>query len=165
MTEIIDQRVRDFVAETGKPLKRVAAYVEEVVTGYIGAMLWSESCNGSAPATVCDHLGWTGDAAYNCDKSLSHDLNYGECDLSGAAYDEIRKDVADFVCGNWNDLYLRGMDGDQAGHDFLLTRNGHGVGFWDRGLGERGQRLTAASEPYGTMNAYVGDDELIHVMG
>jgi len=29
-----------------------------------------------------------------------------------------------------------------AGHDYWLTRNGHGVGFWDRELGEVGDKLT-----------------------
>lgn len=28
------------------------------------------------------------------------------------------------------------------GHDYLLTRDGHGAGFWDRGLGELGEYLT-----------------------
>lgn len=30
----------------------------------------------------------------------------------------------------------------QAGRDFWFTRNGHGVGFWDRGLGEIGDLLS-----------------------
>ena len=40
---------------------------------------------------------------------------------------------------------------EYAGHDFWLTRNGHGAGFWDRGLGEIGERLTRASKPYGSV--------------
>lgn len=34
-------------------------------------------------------------------------------------------------------------DETQAGRDFWFTRNGHGVGFWDRGLGQVGADLTA----------------------
>src|SRR5690349_16530994 len=30
---------------------------------------------------------------------------------------------------------------EQAGHDFWFSRQGHGVGFWDRGLGEIGVGL------------------------
>ena len=37
---------------------------------------------------------------------------------------------------------------DQAGHDFLLTRDHHGVGFWDRNLGNIGDQLTNASEAF-----------------
>lgn len=30
---------------------------------------------------------------------------------------------------------------DYFGHDYLLTRDGHGAGFWDRGMGELGDYL------------------------
>lgn len=50
----------------------------------------------------------------------------------------------------------------QAGHDFWLTRNGHGTGFWDRDPGEVGQRLTAAAKVYGEAYVYMGDDGQVH---
>lgn len=167
MTMIIDQAVKTYATEQGWnewQLKNLADYVERVVTGYIDAMLWSESCNGTAPLDVCDHFGKTGDAAGDCDKSLSHDLNYGETDLSGEAYDEIRSDVADFVTANYHDLFGI-IDAALVGHDFLLTRNSHGAGFWDRGYGALGDRLSDAARVYGNVSAYVGDDELVHVSG
>lgn len=34
---------------------------------------------------------------------------------------------------NWRLLQMAGSDASQTGHDFILTANGHGVGFWDRG--------------------------------
>ena len=37
----------------------------------------------------------------------------------------------------------------QAGHDFCLTRNGHGAGFWDRGAGEPGEKLSSAAHVWG----------------
>lgn len=36
------------------------------------------------------------------------------------------------------------------GHDFCLTRNGQGAGFWDRGLGHLGEYLTEAAKSFGT---------------
>lgn len=51
---------------------------------------------------------------------------------------------------------------ENAGHDFWLTRCGHGAGFWDRGLGAVGKELTAMSKPYGDVYLYVGDDNLLH---
>ena len=39
-------------------------------------------------------------------------------------------------------------DAAHAGHDFWLTRNGHGAGFWDRGLAQ-GDALTKAAKVYG----------------
>lgn len=50
----------------------------------------------------------------------------------------------------------------QAGHDFWLTRNGHGAGFWDRGLGKIGDELTKAAKTFGSVDLYIGDDEKIH---
>jgi hypothetical protein len=44
-----------------------------------------------------------------------------------------------------------------------LTRNGHGSGFWDRGLGKVGEQLTAACGPYGSSDLYVGDDGKVYV--
>lgn len=49
-----------------------------------------------------------------------------------------------------------------AGHDFWLTRCGHGAGFWDRGLGDVGDQLTAAAKAFGGADLYVGDDGRIH---
>jgi hypothetical protein len=43
------------------------------------------------------------------------------------------------------------VDDSQHGHDFWLTRNGHGAGFWDRGyLPELSERLSDASKTFGT---------------
>lgn len=52
-----------------------------------------------------------------------------------------------------------------AGHDFWLTRNGHGAGFWDGGWPkEAGEKLTIAAKSYGYFNLYVGDDGKIYGM-
>lgn len=51
---------------------------------------------------------------------------------------------------------------DYAGHDFWLTRCGHGVGFWDRGLGELGDQLTALCKGHGDVCLYLGDDEKVY---
>jgi hypothetical protein len=55
-----------------------------------------------------------------------------------------------------------GYDVEHAGHDFWLTRNGHGAGFWDRGLGLVGKRLTDVAHQYGEVDLVVGDDGMIH---
>lgn len=56
-------------------------------------------------------------------------------------------------------------DASSAGHDFWLTRNGHGAGFWDRGLRAIGDSL-AATCGHGTkwpgVDLYIGDDGLIY---
>lgn len=85
---------------------------------------------------------------------------YGPDDIAEATLDEMRSDCESFAESNIRDL--SGMDPDFAGHDFWLTRNGHGAGFWDRGLGDRGDRLTEAAHGYGESDLYVGDDGNIH---
>jgi hypothetical protein len=52
---------------------------------------------------------------------------------------------------------------EQAGHDFWLTRNGHGAGFWDRGLDVLGDRLAQAAHAWGECYAYVGDDGKVYL--
>lgn len=54
-------------------------------------------------------------------------------------------------------------DDIRAGRDFWYTRNGHGVGFWDRGLGEFGELLTEACRKFRMIDLYQGDDQLIYL--
>lgn len=60
-------------------------------------------------------------------------------------------------------IVAAGVDPSQAGHDFWLTRNGHGVGFWDRPeiYGEElADQLTRASKACGEYDAdFITEDE------
>lgn len=58
----------------------------------------------------------------------------------------------------------RNYTAESAGHDFWLTRNGHGAGFWDRGLDDIGDELTKMSKPYGSTDLYRGDDDRLYLM-
>lgn len=49
------------------------------------------------------------------------------------------------------------------GNDLWLTRNHHGAGFWDRGLGDLGDILTEIAHDMGEQHALIGDDELLHL--
>ena len=85
-----------------------------------------------------------------------------------AARAQIAADCGDFMLANVRDLmaYTRHY-GDtvaawrQAGGDFALTRNHHGAGYWDRGVGAVGDRLTSAAHVYGDCNGDVGPDDLV----
>ncbi len=62
--------------------------------------------------------------------------------------------------------YARDYDATQAGRDFWFTRNGHGVGFWDREvLDDRedasnlGRALSAVAEKYGQWDVWFQADE------
>ena len=52
---------------------------------------------------------------------------------------------------------------EQAGHDFWLTRNGHGAGFWDGDWPEKhGAVLDRIAKDFGEIWAYLGDDGFIY---
>jgi len=63
-----------------------------------------------------------------------------------------------------NKLALDGYPVTRAGHDFWLTRNGHGAGFWENDYGSETQNeiLTNACHELGEVNLYLGDDGLIY---
>lgn len=86
------------------------------------------------------------------------DEHYSTDDLADETLDKFREDCEAFAEANETDLEQ--WSDEQAGHDFWLTRNGHGAGFWDRGLGEPGERLTKAAHVYGEVNLYVRDGRI-----
>ncbi len=50
-----------------------------------------------------------------------------------------------------------------AGHDFWLSRNGHGANFLDGDYTpEVAEKLMEVSDDFGEYNLYVGDDDLIY---
>lgn len=53
-------------------------------------------------------------------------------------------------------------DDEMAGHDFWLTRNGHGAGFWDGDWPTTGEQLDKAAKKYGEAELYVGDDGYVY---
>src|SRR5690242_13350351 len=92
------------------------------------------------------------------------DSNYGPEDIDAKALETMRADCANFAayCEKLGLLEEYERDEEQFGHDFWLTRNGHGVGFWDRGDGELGEALSKAAETFGSADLYVGNDGKVH---
>lgn len=94
---------------------------------------------------------------------------YSIHDLTQEALAEMVKDCQDFQTAHDNaELLQAWYDGgetpERAGHDFWLTRNRHGAGFWARyypsepEMRKLGTRLTELAHPYGECNLYVLDD-------
>lgn len=92
------------------------------------------------------------------------DASYGSEDIAPATLQRMIEDCEQFQADNGIPEYgdPRFSDAEKAGHDFWLTRNHHGAGFWDRGLGEIGRKLTDAANAWGSFDLYVGDDGLIY---
>lgn len=86
------------------------------------------------------------------------DDDYGIEDIDEEVLKEIENDCDEFIKGS---LHMIGDRMQQAGHDFCLTRNGHGAGFWDGDWPEYGDELTKWSKTFGSMEIYpIGDGKL-----
>ena len=95
--------------------------------------------------------------------------NYSIDDIDPDTLDAIIDDCRRFQTANAANLALYNHPewsaAELGGHDYWLTRNGHGCGFWDRAdclPEEAGERLTVAAECEGEIHLYVGDDGLIY---
>ncbi|WP_159600844.1 hypothetical protein [Agromyces humi] len=119
---------------------------DDLIDGYLASMLW----------TATDEEG--------------NELGKGRttADFTDEAVASAKEDLDGFVAGNWGlvQRYLtEGRSYADLGHDFNLTRNGHGVNFRDRGLGELGEHLADMARPAGGVFVYVGDDGKLHSQG
>lgn len=118
---------------------------EPFIKAYFHAALWSSNDDNDEPL----------------------DDNYSMSDIADESYKKLEDEATKFENEN-KELYTKGgWDDEQAGHDFWLTRNGHGAGFWDRSSSdgfdeEIGKQLTDIAEKYGEVNLYIGDDGKIH---
>jgi hypothetical protein len=99
-------------------------------------------------------------ASYDTDED-GETFQLDEYDLSEEAEEQLRADAREFIDDQGE--AMASLDPGQCGHDYWLSRNGHGAGFWDRGYGELGERLHKATKPYGGSDLYLGDDGLVHV--
>lgn len=126
--------------------------MDDFTKAYIEAALWASTDGAGEPL----------------------DAKYSEDDLTVDTLNQIKNDCRDFQKQNAADLataygiYRRNewTPEAQAGHDFFLTRSHHGAGFWDRDLGEVGDKLTEASRAWGSFSLHVADDgKLFYLLG
>ena len=91
------------------------------------------------------------------------DKDFTISDIAPEAMEQAERDCNSFLqIAEAQNLQLN----DDAGHDFWLTRNGHGAGFWDGDYEkELGAKLTELAKRFGEVNLYVGDDGKIYASG
>jgi len=104
----------------------------------------------------------------------------GDCgfdDLSPGALEVIKSDCAVFQRKAFIQLHhaqeREGYSLERAGHDFWLTRNGHGAGFWDRkelkfkvseyDTQRVSDTLSDVAKWFGEVNPGLGDDDLVYL--
>ena len=101
------------------------------------------------------------------DEITSEDVTGQGYPWSAAANAQVERDCLDFLSGLTPELLdLVSESAERAGHDFLLTRNGHGAGFWDGDWPEaEGRELTKHAKAQGTAAYEIDDDGNIVCIG
>ena len=113
--------------------------IDTFTEAYIEALLWS-SCDCDADGNMGENF-------------EDHDSD----DFDKASLTEILSDCAAFQTEH-ADLIEDNLK--QAGHDFALTRNRHGTGFWDgEWPSEASKTLTEASHAYGSMGVQRANED------
>ena len=107
----------------------------------------------------------------NDDEGEPMDSRFDISDLAQATRKQVEADAHKFYNANHVAINCLGApvskethDCDsRAGHDFALTRNQHGAGFWDGDWPEPyASQLSDAADAFGEFNLYVGDDGKLH---
>lgn len=124
--------------EGGAPPEDIGIISEDDVrtffNAYVEAALWSSTTDDGTPL----------------------DKNYTQQDLDPKLAAQMLRDSQKFLAENWLDIH---EDLERAGHDFWLTRNNHGAGFWDGDWPpEVVERLSEASKKYGEVNLFADGD-------
>lgn len=124
-----------------------ALHLNAFITGYLEAITFAECATDQHGEEIENLAGY---------------------EFSLVAREFCKQECARFL--DWHgakvDLAIAGSDDydhTQAGRDFWFTRQGHGVGFWDRGLGMVGDDLTIAAKTFGERYIFINDDGLIEV--
>lgn len=120
---------------------------DNVLKSYLTAALWSST---------------------DPDTSEPLDDDYSIEDFEPISVGLLAIDLSDFVYNNASDLNLALSDKytmENVAHDFWLSRNGHGSGFFDRSAplfdGDKQpywDRLQTAAKTYGTIDLYPTHD-------
>lgn len=105
------------------------------------------------------------------------DKNFTIHDVDKSCLSKLELEFADFIkkstelielklggeCLLLDDFCLRSRPEFPLEHDYILTRNHYGAGFWDGDWDSKVSRiLTDVSQALPEIEAYVGDDNLIH---
>lgn len=144
-------------ASTTRLRKRNRSHLNRFTRSYIATALWSSNNSDGTPLDSPD---------LDCELSTTFIREcFVDCALFIArVHERFTPEVAEYI------INRESTDLDfLAPHDFWLTRNHHGAGFWDGDwdncarhdtdkYGELGKLLTTLSQEFLEINLYVADD-------
>lgn len=132
----------------------LVASLDDITRSFLVTALWS-STDDSDPETGGDHM----------------DANYDLEDIAPTTIEWATRECQAFLakCGNalCDGVLIRNSSGStpeqMAGHDFWLTRNGHGAGFGDGDWADPlDDMLRKLAKTFRQVDLYIGDDGHIH---
>jgi hypothetical protein len=118
--------------------------VDEILASYFEAALWTDE----------DRLA----------EDVGEDTAKGFTifDFSEETKNKAKEDITQFL--EKAGQYLTDVTDGMIGHDFWLTRNHHGAGFWDRkGLEENGDAITKICHEFRELMVVVGVDGKLYL--
>lgn len=137
--------------------KDIRATLDDFTRAYIECALWSSSDVVDGEDVNLDDNHSLEDIAAETLASMIADCASFQLDNAGLLRSTYAHETS-AGCGRLNQPY----GASQAGHDFWLTRCGHGAGFWDRGLGTIGERLSEKASMLGNIDLYINSDGRIY---
>jgi hypothetical protein len=139
----------EFILDYGSPeAAREFVKLDEFTRGYIEAMFFTDT--SSADDGELEHATFA-DLAPEALATIIRDCTTFQSDY--------RADIDEAI----DTGRINGYDAMAAGRDYWYTRNGHGCGYWDRGLGDIGDKLTTFASIDPQVDLYLGDDERIYI--
>lgn len=124
----------------------IACDLDVFVQHYIIAALWSSTDEGGKPL---DDSKYDGRLVKGARAEMRNDC-IEWLNANSALYAELKAIASIYGYGNHPDCGTVDPVAAACANDLWLTRNGHGVGFWDRGLPEDiADRLTESAKALG----------------
>lgn len=154
----LSEQLADDARRADRALELTGFNVEYAVQAYLEAQLWTQHDELYPEA---DNEIEEVEGVDRSEHGEMMDAFYSPDDIDSDYVDSVRAEIVDFVAAHplAVRLYLGKRSSGDFGEDFLLTRDGCGVGFWDRGLGAVGNYLSLHTRPYGD-SGYLYDGAL-----
>ncbi len=136
---------------TGRKTYKVTSNFKDFLEGYLETAIWAEESNLEEELKLAWDEGIETEGVRD-----AREFHNGH--FCKDAIRKATKDCKDFL-REAEDILENEPEDDPStwGHDFWLTRNGHGAGFWD-GDYEKGKELTEIAKGYGEVNLTITND-------
>lgn len=149
----VDMRRHQLPRRRYKPLHTVSS-LDKLTMAYVECALWSSTVSIEGH----EHDGDPMDKHYSI-----YNIHPESLDRMAAQCAKFQRDNEQWITEEHRITVSEFTADEMAGHDFWLTRCGHGAGFWDGDWSkEAGAAMTEYSERAGVRDLHVGDDGFVH---